>query len=35
MQKHDMVSVHDHGLESNIGYVVNTSPFQLFQKLGI
>ena len=34
-QKYDMGTVYDHGLESKIGYVVNTSPFKLFQILGI
>jgi hypothetical protein len=33
MEKYDMGTVYDHGLESKIGYVVNTSPFKLFQNL--
>ena len=34
MQKYDMGTVYDHGLEQNIGYVVNTSSFKSFSKLG-
>jgi hypothetical protein len=32
--KYDIVASYDHGLESKIGYVVNTSPFKSFSNLG-